>query len=251
MKVLVVDDEQAMRDAYRQVLSMGKSNCANDKVSTLASELFGEDSSGHDGGSPAAASQFEVFYATQGNEAVQLVREARLNGSPFKVAFIDIRMPPGIDGRETARQMRAIDKEINLVIVTAYSDHSVTDIAATAGPPDKIFYISKPFSADEVQQMARALCQRWDHDTGQLEQLRQKMAELAASEARAKHAATHDFLTGAPNRMAFLHELSVRAVNDRNGFSLALIDLDRFKHVNDTFACTSAIDPRYRRIAHF
>jgi diguanylate cyclase (GGDEF)-like protein len=144
-------------------------------------------------------------------------------------------MPPGIDGRETARRIRRIDPEINLVIVTAYTDHSVTDIAATAGPADKLFYICKPFGAEEVSQMALALCHRWDHDTGQLTLLRQQVAELATSEARARHAATHDFLTGAPNRRAFMQELTVQASSDRLGISLVLIDLDRFKHVNDTF----------------
>lgn len=236
MKLIIVDDEAAVRDAYRQVLSPRKRPEAVDLAGQLANELFG-DSVGSAGAESAATPSpgFDAHYASQGEEAVARVREALEQGAPYKVAFIDIRMPPGIDGRETARRIRGIDKDINLVIVTAYSDHSVTDIAAIAGPPDKIFYISKPFSADEISQMALALCQRWDHDTGQLELLRQKMAELAASEARARHAASHDFLTGAPNRMAFMHELTLRSEGDRSQLSLALIDLDRFKHVNDTF----------------
>lgn len=233
MKVLVVDDEAAMREAYRQVLDMPRPKDTSDAVSQLAHELFGDDES-----APAVREDmavFEVHYATQGEVAVAMVRQARDEGVPFKAAFIDIRMPPGIDGKETARRIRASDSEVNLVIVTAYSDHSVTDIAATAGPPDKIFYISKPFAAEEVRQMAAALCRRWDYDTGQVELLRQKMAELVASEARANHAASHDFLTGAPNRMAFFKELTRLAASDRSRFSLALVDLDRFKYVNDTF----------------
>lgn len=110
-------------------------------------------------------------------------------------------MPPGIDGKETAHRIRNIDPDVNIVIVTAYSDHSVTDIAAVASPPHKIFYIQKPFAAAEVRQMAQALVERWDHDTRQLEQLREKMVELAASEARAHHMANHDLLTGVPNRL--------------------------------------------------
>jgi diguanylate cyclase (GGDEF)-like protein len=233
MKILVVDDEAAMRDAYRQVLEARLLPAASDIVSRLASDLFGDDDA--DADAPQAAVSFAVEYAAQGEDAVRMVEAAHRAGTPFKVAFIDIRMPPGIDGRETARRIRAIDSHINLVIVSAYSDHSVTDIAATAGPPDKLFYISKPFAAEEVRQMATALCRRWDHDTGQVELLHQKMAELVASEARAHHAATHDFLTGAPNRLAFFNELTRLAASDRTRFSLALIDLDRFKHVNDTF----------------
>jgi len=237
MHILVVDDEPAVQEAYRQVLCDRARPGVSDVASRLADELFGDDAAQASAGpaSGGALPGFDVCYASQGEQAVSLVREAAERGAPFKVAFIDIRMPPGIDGRETARRIRAIDKDINLVIVTAYSDHSVTDIAMSAGPPDKLFYISKPFAAEEIRQMAVALCQRWDHDTGQLELLRQKIAELAASEARARHAASHDFLTGAPNRMAFLHELTRLAAADRSAFALALVDLDRFKHVNDTF----------------
>lgn len=234
MKILVVDDESSMLDAYRQVFESRIVESLGDKASALADDLFGEDKDGSEA-APTPRLEFDVCYTSQGERAVAMVDEACRIGEPYKVVFIDIRMPPGIDGKETARQIRALDSEINLVIVTAYSDHSVTDIAATAGPPDKIFYISKPFAAEEVRQMAVALCSRWDHDTGQVALLRQKMSELAASEARANHAASHDFLTGAPNRLAFFTELTKLAAGDRSKFSLALLDLDRFKHVNDTF----------------
>lgn len=235
MKILVVDDEQAVRDAYRHVLAEEGRDKQTDSVSALAEELFGAAADNLAPRHWEPHAQLDLQFAVQGAQAIEMVREAREAGSPFKVAFIDIRMPPGIDGRETARRIRSIDSEINLVIVTAYSDHSATDIAAVAGPPDKIFYLSKPFSSEEVRQMAYALCRRWDYDTGQVEILRQKVVELAASEARARHVASHDFLTGAPNRMAFQQELGNWAARGDNNYALAFMDLDRFKQVNDTF----------------
>ncbi|MCB2015317.1 MAG: EAL domain-containing protein [Sphingobium sp.] len=235
MKILVVDDEQSVREAYRHVLAEKKTIISSHGMSALAEELFGDEAQGDENSSLQDSSVFDVHFASQGLDGVAMVKQAIDQKDPFKVAFIDVRMPPGIDGRETARRIRAIDADINLVIVTAYSDHSATDIAAVAGPADKIFYICKPFSNEEIRQMALALCRRWDHDTGQLELLQQKVAELATSEARARHAALHDFLTGAPNRMAFQQELSVRAVRGDTDYALAFVDLDRFKHVNDTF----------------
>ncbi|WP_067733178.1 two-component system response regulator [Novosphingobium naphthalenivorans] len=235
MKILVIDDEPAVREAYRHVLAEQKNLAPSDGMNALAQELFGDDPAA-EGPVPATRNPvFDVHFASQGLDGVAMVHKALEQDDPFKVAFIDVRMPPGIDGRETARRIRAMDSDINLVIVTAYSDHSATDIAAVAGPADKIFYISKPFSNEEIRQMAVALCQRWDHDTGQLELLRQKVAELATSEARARHAALHDSLTGAANRMAFLQELSCRIARGDKDYALAIIDLDRFKHVNDTF----------------
>ena len=232
MKILVIDDEDSVREAYRHVFDFHDSAPTNSVAASLADELF---ASSAPSPTPRARTEpFAVSYAAQGIDGVRLAEEALARGNPFKVAFIDIRMPPGIDGKETARRIRQIDPGINLVIVSGYSDHSVTDIAAVAGPPDKIFYICKPFAAEEIRHMARALSARWDHDTAQVAVLRQKVAELQASEARANHMANHDFLTGAPNRMAFQQELVDRLADQRGRLAVAFLDLDRFKQVNDT-----------------
>ncbi|KQT33364.1 hypothetical protein ASG29_04705 [Sphingomonas sp. Leaf412] len=58
-------------------------------------------------------------------------------------------------------------------------------------------------------------------------------ADLAASRARADHAASHDPLTGAPNRTAFRDAVADRATR-AGPFAVAIVDLDRFRLVNDT-----------------
>jgi diguanylate cyclase (GGDEF)-like protein len=60
---------------------------------------------------------------------------------------------------------------------------------------------------------------------------------LVASEARAKHMALHDALTGLPNRVLFEERLrqAIDGLSRRRGGTAVLaIDLDRFKAVNDT-----------------
>jgi len=230
MRILTIDDEQAILDAYRHIL-VPASDDQSSALDALGDALFDTpDEAGVSNAEPV-----EISYCRQGLDAVAEVEAAVAAGRPFQVAFLDIRMPPGIDGKETARRIRAADPDINLVIVSAYSDHDVTDISLVAGPPDKIFYISKPFSADEIQQMAVALSRRWDVDARQIQLLREKIDELAESEARARHAALHDFLTGAPNRLAFQQMLNAKVHGCDKRFALGLIDLDRFKIVNDTF----------------
>ncbi|ADE84385.1 putative bifunctional diguanylate cyclase/phosphodiesterase [Rhodobacter capsulatus] len=232
MTILVIDDEAAVRDAYRLLFSGTVSSRPVSRADALAEELFG---AAVPQAAPGPSMGFEISLAAQGLEGVELAARALQEGTPFKVAFVDVRMPPGIDGKETARRLRALDPDLNIVIVSAWSDHSVTDITAVAGPADKIFYICKPFEPDEVRQMARALSERWDNDTRQLMFLRAKVAELAASEARAQHMASHDFLTGAANRMAFQNRLIERLEAGTNDLFVAFLDLDHFKHVNDTF----------------
>ena len=237
-RLLIVDDEPAMHDSYARSFA-GQRGAEEDALGAMAAELFGDDA-------PDAVDEGEAFdlsHCHQGIEAVAAVEAALAAGTPYAVAFIDVRMPPGIDGRETARRIRALDPEINLVIVTGFSDFSPIEISKVAGPADKIFYIAKPFEVAEVVQTATALAHRWEVDrelaaarmqlAAQIVQLEEQGAELAANESRAIHMATHDSLTDAPNRLAFLRALSERA--KRPGlFATAMFDLDRFKIVNDT-----------------
>ncbi|MCP3735389.1 EAL domain-containing protein [Sphingomonas sp. RP10(2022)] len=237
-RLLIVDDEPAMHDSYARSFAAQR-GAAEDALGAMAAELFGDDA-------PDAADEAEAFDLThchQGLDAVAAVEAALAAGTPYAVAFIDVRMPPGIDGRETARRIRALDPEINLCIVTGFSDFSPIEISKVAGPADKIFYIAKPFEVAEIVQTATALAHRWEVDrelaaaraqlAAQIVQLEEQGAELAANESRAIHMATHDSLTDAPNRLAFLRALGDRA--KRPGlFATAMFDLDRFKIVNDT-----------------
>ena len=237
-RLLVVDDEPAMHDSYVRSF-VRQRGAEEDALGVMAVDLFGADAARD----PDEAEPFELTLCHQGHEAVAAVEAAQAAGTPYAVAFIDIRMPPGIDGRETARRIRAIDPEINLCIVTGFSDFSPIEISKVAGPVDKIFYIAKPFEVAEIIQTATALARRWEVDrelaaarvqlAQQIVQLEEQAAELAANESRALHMATHDSLTDAPNRLAFLRALGDRA--RRPGlFATAMFDLDRFKIVNDT-----------------
>ena len=61
--------------------------------------------------------------------------------------------------------------------------------------------------------------------------------ELVRSEACSKHRALHDALTGLPNRAYFNEHLGTALAHpheDGRLFALMFLDLDRFKHVNDT-----------------
>jgi DNA-binding LytR/AlgR family response regulator len=90
-----------------------------------------------------------------------LAASALAEGRPFYVAFIDVRMPPGIDGAETARRLRELDSAVQIVICTAHSDYSLADIARRFPESDGLLILKKPFGPVEVQQMARSLSRKW------------------------------------------------------------------------------------------
>ncbi|MEO5493848.1 MAG: EAL domain-containing protein [Sphingomonas sp.] len=222
-----------MIDSYRRCFAPEDASAG--ALSEMAAELFGDDAPVSSCGDGETV-QFDAVYCSQGLDAVAEVEAAIAQGSPYAVAFIDVRMPPGIDGKETATRIRALDPDINLVIVTGFSDFSPIEISKAAGPADKIFYIAKPFEIAEVVQTATALGHRWrvDRDlAAAMAKLNEQSAELAANESKALHLATHDSLTDAPNRLAFVKALAEKA---RGGgmFATAMVDLDRFKAVNDT-----------------
>ncbi|WP_242137459.1 GGDEF and EAL domain-containing protein [Sphingomonas sp. TREG-RG-20F-R18-01] len=239
MRILIVDDEPAMHDSYRRSFAP-VGDAVGSALGAMAAELFGTEFP-----VPSAEPQriFDLTHRLQGLDGVAAVANALRDDAPFAVAFIDVRMPPGIDGRETAARIRALDPAIHIVIVTGYSDFAPIEIARVAGPADKIFYIAKPFEVAEVQQMATALVHRWEGDreltaarrtlAEQVVQLQEQGHELAANESRAMHLANHDSLTEAPNRLAFRRALSERAKSGAQ-FAVAMVDLDRFKLVNDT-----------------
>ncbi|QIG81814.1 GGDEF domain-containing response regulator [Sphingosinithalassobacter tenebrarum] len=236
-----------MHESYRQVFGQRSEAAAGGAaLSAMAAELFGDEEQAEELSAPPAPvqEQFDCDHFSQGLPAVDAVAASIESGERYAVAFIDVRMPPGIDGKETARRIRAIDPDINLVIVTGYSDFSPLDISRAAGPADKIFYIAKPFQAEEVMQTATALSARWRVDielrearaalAEKIDQLEEQKLELAANESKAVHMANHDSLTEAPNRLAFMRALTEH-VRERQRFAMAMLDLDRFKLVNDTF----------------
>jgi len=151
-RILVADDEAAIRESYALVLG-GTSQSASDEHSALEAELFGTQDE--------TLPDFEVCLCRGGEEAVEAVQKAVEAGTPYAVAFLDVRMPPGIDGVKAAERIRAIDSDISIVMVTGYSDLSVEKIAERVKPADKLLYCQKPLHASEIRQLARAMSEKW------------------------------------------------------------------------------------------
>lgn len=67
-----------------------------------------------------------------------------------------------------------------------------------------------------------------------MQALRQQIKALAESRESLRHQALHDPLTDLPNRTHLMHELQDLFENPRpQGSALLLLDLDRFKEIND------------------
>ena len=130
--------------------------------------LFDEDK-------PATTMSFELDSAYQGQEGLEMVKQALAENRPYALAFVDVRMPPGWDGIETIARIWEVDPELQIVVCTAYADYSWEEMRAKVGQPDSLLVLKKPFDNIEVQQLAHALTKKWLLNF----QARLQMAELA------------------------------------------------------------------------
>lgn len=148
--ILVIDDNRAIHDDFRKILCP-----ASDGIQQAEAEFLG-------GPAPAAAQPaFGIDSAYQGAEGVAALRRSLEEGRPYAMAFVDVRMPPGMDGIETAERLWRLCPELQVVICTAHSDYSWQEMIHRLGNRDRLLVLKKPFAAIEALQLACALCEKW------------------------------------------------------------------------------------------
>ncbi len=153
-RILVIDDNPSIHSDFAKILSA----CvpAPGSLDTTEAQLFGP---------PGAVARdrpdFDLSFAFQGDEGLELARQAVASEIPFALAFVDVRMPPGLDGIETTVRLWEIDPDLQVVICSAYSDYSWDEMLDKLGNSDRMVILKKPFDTVEVLQMANALTEKW------------------------------------------------------------------------------------------
>ncbi|HEY3809392.1 MAG TPA: EAL domain-containing protein [Steroidobacteraceae bacterium] len=222
IRVLIVDDEPDIRDAYRQILAADAAPGADPQhaaaLQSLRTRLFNQPAASRRAAATIRPS-FDLVLCEQAEAAVRAVESALAEDRPFAVVFLDVRMPPGKDGVWAAGRIRELDPAIEIVICTAYSDVDPTDVGTLVPPEEKLSYLQKPFHPHEVRQLTIALAAKW------------------RGERRITRLAYFDTLTGLPNREQSRTRLGgaiATAREHRGSLALLYLDLDNFKRVNDT-----------------
>ncbi|TWU41223.1 Blue-light-activated protein [Novipirellula aureliae] len=152
-RILIIDDNLAIHEDFRKILVSDDSGADLKNAETA---FFGaaEDTS--------PKLNVELDSAHQGREGLDKVVAAIANNRPYAVAFVDMRMPPGWDGLTTIEHLRHADPDLQIVICTAYSDNSWSDICRRLGYTDRLLILKKPFDNAEVCQLAIALTEKWN-----------------------------------------------------------------------------------------
>ncbi|MEO1204010.1 MAG: diguanylate cyclase [Pseudomonadota bacterium] len=239
-RVLVVDNDSELIAEYVHCLSDEFE--ADDPTSTLTDleKVWLRDESDEGG-----VASFDVHSRNQGQAAVEAVAAATRAGRPFAIVFLDRRLPPGIDGLEAAKQIREIDPNVNLVIVSDSLGDKPDKIAREIPPADKIFFFEKPFMGVECRQLAAALCGKWNADRA-LRMANEALEQRVGERTAALHKlAYYDPVTRLPNQFLLLDELDATidsSEDDEGDAAVVLLDVDRFSFLNETMGYDSGTE---------
>src|ERR1700676_498104 len=150
-RILLVDDLPSIHEDFRKILCPPAATTDLDADEAV---LFGAPTS-------STSIRFEMDSAFQGAEALEKVSASLLADNPYAMAFIDMRMPPGWDGVETAERLWQVDPPLQIVFCPAFSDYAWTEVLTRLDVRDRLLILKKPFDTIEVYQFANALTTKW------------------------------------------------------------------------------------------
>lgn len=152
-KILLIDDQEEILNSLKKLLA-GEDNLSNinNKMKDLVNDFFKEESKEKE--------TYDVHTALDGETGYKLVRKALEEGEPYSVVTVDMRMP-GWDGLKTAQEIRKIDSNIEIIIITAYTDIKREELVNKIGKPEKLLYLKKPFEKEEILQVILSLTTKW------------------------------------------------------------------------------------------
>ena len=115
-RILVVDDDQGILDSFEVLLG----------------------------------DRYDVVMAENGYEAIQII-----DAHPPQLMFLDIKMP-GLNGIDILKKLKADQKQVGVVVITASGHEKTEEEAKSLGVID---YLKKPLDICEIDRIAsQALC---------------------------------------------------------------------------------------------
>jgi nitrogen-specific signal transduction histidine kinase/CheY-like chemotaxis protein len=120
LSVLVMDDEEIIRDMTQYML-----------------EDLG----------------YHVQTCVDGNEAIAMYKSAENSGKPYSAVIMDLTIPGGMGGKETAQHILAFDKKATLIVSSGYSNDPVMANYTKFGFSS---YLKKPYNEEGLSTALKA-----------------------------------------------------------------------------------------------
>lgn len=166
MRILLVDDNAAIHDDFKQILNAKKMQNTDQEKLSLEQDLFADSDNKQQNKitSNSVVPLYHIDDAYQGEEAIKMVDTAAGEGYPYALIFMDVRMPPGMDGIEAVQTIWRKHPFVEVIICTAHSDYSWEEIMNIFGSTDHLLFIQKPFNNVTIKQIALAMTTKWELD---------------------------------------------------------------------------------------
>lgn len=162
-----------------------------------------------------------IVEAASRAEALQLIRRPATH---FDIVFLDFGLADG-DGRDLVPTIhQELDPDCPIVAVTGNGDEQIAAAAIKSGMTE--FLTKKTLSPERVAASIEE-CIAW----------RKYRQDMRRAEEELTHRSMHDPLTDLPNRSLFsdrLEQHCARAKRSGDPVAVVMIDLDRFKEINDS-----------------
>jgi two-component system, cell cycle response regulator len=170
---------------------------------------------------------FNIETASNGQEALEMVQ-----ANPPQLILLDVMMPL-MDGYEVSRRIKNDDAlpYIPIILVTARDSTADKVEGLDAGADD---YLTKPINFPELEARVRSMLRikrlqdELDEKNRELEEVNRRLRKLSITDGLTElfnHRHVHELL----------HEEFERTRRNGDPMSVAMLDLDRFKAVNDTY----------------
>lgn len=159
----------------------------------------------------------QVVFAGTIAEAARTAR-----ATPPNIVLVDLNLPD-TRGLDTLGKIRLAIPNVPVVVMTGDNEESLALSAVREGAQD--FLVKGRVDTFTLRRTLRYALER-----------HRLVMELEAARARESHRATHDSLTGLPNRALFddrLRHAVARSARQKCHLAVVYLDLDGFKPVND------------------
>jgi diguanylate cyclase (GGDEF)-like protein len=175
---------------------------------------------------------YGVTAVSRGEEVLSLFGTAA-----FEIAVIEVGLP-GMNGLDVMRALKRRYPETQVIVMTADASLETAISAIRAGAYD---YLAKPF--DELTIIAAVVGRAADkirltrENASLINDLKKATDDLDVANSRLRELAIRDGLTGLFNHRHLQEALSSEVNRSQRGshvFSVIFVDVDHFKHYNDT-----------------
>ena len=165
----------------------------------------------------------------------------KFTNSSFDVIITDIKMPK-MNGIDMMKKIRELDEDIPIIVSTAHQNQEFLISCIELGTNA---YLLKPINHKQLNRAIKNTCEKlyYIYENRKYEEslealVKERTQELQATQQQLTQIVNKDSLTNLYNRRYF-NDISQTLLNlakrNRDGLSLLMIDIDKFKTINDTY----------------